>query len=265
MPGIGYFLASGRVTNPGAAFTAVTVNTGDSLQIPSFDRTQPAYLEQAWAHEATPGVLRIKSPKLHDNVQGLRLTVPEAQSKPLLPDEADQPVVTLDTLTVELTGGAAETDVAVLAFYLQAMDGANQQLASWDQVKPRIMNMLTNEVDCTAPVTIGNWSPGNTLTNNFDQLHITSKYAVLGYEVSAACAAVAISGPDTTQLKVGGPGTVDSRTTRDWFVRQSIQTGRPHIPILNPANKGATLVFTLSASAPAVINVGLILAELSGS
>lgn len=262
--GLAYFLTSGRVANPGAALTALTVNTGDSLTVPFFDATSPGYLENAWAHEATVGVLRIRSPKFHDNVQGIRLSVPETAAKPLLPDEADQPLVPMDQLIVELSGGGAETDVAVLAMYITNMAGANQQLSTWDQVKPRILNLLTNEVDCTAPATIGNWNAGNALTLTFDQLHITSKYAVLGYEVSAACAAVAISGPDTSQLKCGGPGTLDSRITRDWFVRQAIQSGRPHIPIINAANKGATSVFTLSASAPAPINVGLILAELSG-
>lgn len=261
--GIGHFLVAGRVTNPGAAFTAVTVNTGDSLQVPSFDRSSPAYLENAWAHEDTPGVLRIRSPKLHDNVQGLRLTVPETQAKPLLPDAADQPVVTLDTLTVELTGGAAETDVAVLSFWIGNMDGADQRLSLWEQIKPRIRNILTNEVAVTAPATQGDWSPGTALNATFDQLKADGMYAVLGYEVSTECAAVAISGPDTSQLKIGGPGTSDSRTTRDWFIRQTLASGRPHIPVIRQPNKGATLVRTLSNNAPAVINVGLILAELN--
>lgn len=261
--GIGCFLTSGRVTNPGAALTAVTVNTGDFLQVPNFSRSAPAYLENCWAHEGTPGVLRIRSPKLHDNVQGLRITVPESLAKPLLPDEADQPVVALDTLTVELSGGGAETDVAVLQLWLGDMDGAAQNVATWDQIKPRIKNLLTNEVDCTAPGTIGNWSAGNALNATNDQLHADGQYAVLGYTVSAACAAIAIVGPDTSQLKLGGPGAVDSRTTRDWFVKQSLWSGRPHIPVIKAPNKGATLVQTLSASAPAAINVGLIMAELT--
>lgn len=260
--GIAYYLTSGRVTNPGAALTAVTVNTGDSLQVPFFDDSAGGFLEQVWAHAATPLIVRVKSPKFHDNVQGIRLTVPESAAKPLLPDEADQPLVSMDTLSLDMNGGGAETDVAVLAIYLNNMKGADQQLASWDQIKPRIRNMMTNEVDCTAPATIGNWNAGNALNLTNDQLHANTAYAVLGYEVSAACAAVAIAGPDTSQLKCGGPGTVDSRATRDWFVRQSIQSGRPHIPVIQAQNKGATLVYTLSASAPAAINVGLVLAEL---
>lgn len=262
--GIGFFLTTGRVTNPGATLTAITSNTGDTLQVPSFNKSSPAYLENAWAHEASPGVLRIRSPKLHDNVQGLRLTVPSAQAYPLLPMEVDQPLVTLDTLIVELSGGGAETDVAVLQQYITDMDGAAQNLATWEQIQPRILNVLTNEVDCAAPATIGNWSAGNALNFTFDQLHATSSYAVLGYEVSAACAAIAVSGPDTSQLKLGGPGVTDPQSTRDYFVKLSRQSGRPHIPVIKQANKGATTVYTLSASAPAAINVGLILAELSG-
>lgn len=262
--GLGFFLTTGRVTNPGAALTAITSNTGDTLQVPSFNKASPAYLENCWAHEATPGVLRIRSPKLHDNVQGIRLTVPSASAYPLLPMAADQPVVTLDTLTVELSGGAAETDVACLSMYISDMDGAAQNLATWDQIAPRIVNLLTNEVDCAAPATIGNWTAGNALNFTFDQLHAQSTYAVLGYEVSAACAAVAIAGPDTSQLKVGGPGVADPQTTRDYFVTLSRLSGRPHIPVIKQANKGATTVYTLSANAPAAINVGLVLAELSG-
>jgi hypothetical protein len=263
--GLASYLISGRVTNPGAAFTALTLNTGDTLQIPSFNRSMGAYLENAWAQEATPGVLRIRSPKLHDNVQGLRLVVPEAAAKPLLADEIDQPVVSLDTLTVELTGGGAETDVAVLMLYIEDMDGADQKLATWDQVKPRVKNILTNEVTIAAPATIGNWSGGTMLNNNFDQLKADTSYAVLGYVVASACAAIAFSGPDTSQLKMGGPGTTDPKYTRDWFIRQSIAGNRPHIPILKSANKGASLVYSLSAAAPAAITAGLILAELSGT
>lgn len=262
--GIGFFLTTGRVVNPGAALTAITSNTGDTLQVPSFNKSSPAYLENAWAQEGTPGVLRIRSPKLHDNVQGLRLTVPSTSPYPLLPLEVDQPLVTLDTLIVELSGGGAETDVAVLQEYITDMDGAAQNLATWEQIQPRILNVLTNEVDCTAPATQGNWTAGNPLNFTFDQLHAASTYAVLGYEVSAACAAIAISGPDTSQLKLGGPGTTDPQATRDYFLRLSRNTGRPHIPVIKQANKGATTVYTLSANAPAAINVSLILAELSG-
>lgn len=261
--GLGFFLASGKVTNPGATLTALTMNSGDSLTIPNFNKAAGGFLENAWAHSATPGVFRIRSPKFHDNVQGIRLTVPSAEARPLLPDYADQPIVILDTLTAELSGGGAETDVGVLQFYINDMDGASQQLSTWDQIKPRIVNMATVEVDVAAPGTIGTWSAGAALNATFDQLHAASSYAILGYEVSAACAAIAISGPDTSQLKLGGPGVANATVTRSYFIDQSYFSGRPHIPVIKQANKAATSVFTLSASAPAAINVSLVVAELS--
>lgn len=261
--GIGCFLASGKVTNPGATLTALTMNSGDSLTIPSFNRAAGGYLENAWAHEATPGVFRIRSPKFHDNVQGIRLTVPSAEARPLLPDYSDQPVVLLDTLIAELSGGGAETDVGVLQFYINDLDGADQKLATWDQIKPRILNLVTIEVDVAAPATIGTWSAGAALNATFDQMHANSSYAILGYEVSAACAAIAISGPDTSQLKIGGPGLNNAGLTASYFVDQGYYSGRPHIPIIKQANRGATSVFTLSASAPAAINVSLVAVELT--
>lgn len=263
--GIGYFLASGKVTNAGAALTALTMNSGDSLTIPSFNKAAGGFLENAWAHEATPGVFRIRSPKFHDNVQGIRLTVPSAEARPLLPDYSDQPVYQLDTLIAELSGGGAETDVGVLQFYINDLDGSDQKLATWDQIKPRILNLVTIEVDVAAPGTIGTWSAGSALNATFDQMHANSQYAILGYEVSAACAAIAISGPDTSQLKLGGPGVNNATVTRSYFVDQGYYSGRPHIPIIKQANRGATSVFTLSASAPAAINVSLVAAELTQS
>jgi hypothetical protein len=263
--GLASYLVAGRTTNPGAAFTALTINTGDSFTIPSYNRSMGGYLENCWAQEGTPGIFRIRSPKLHDNVQGLRLIVPETAAKPLLADEIDQPVVSLDVLTVEMTGGGAETDVGVLMLYIEDMDGADQKLAHWDQIKPRVKNILTNEVAIAAPATIGNWSGGTQINTTFDQLKADTVYAVLGYVVGTACAAIAFSGPDTSQLKMGGPGTTDPKFTRDWFIRQSIAGNRPHIPLIKSANKGGTLVYSLSAAAPAIINAGLILAELTGA
>lgn len=262
--GVACFLATGKVVNPSTTMTALTVNSGDSLTIPSFNKAAPAYLENAWVQQATLGVLRIRSPKFHDYVQGIRLTVPESVPTPLLPLRGGQPIITLDTLTVELTGGAAETDVAALQFYINDLDGSAQSLATWDQIAPRIKDITTIEVDLTGQATLGTWSVGTAINGTYDLLHADAQYAVLGYEVSSACCAIAIAGPDTSQLKIGGPGATRPSDTRDWFVNQSVLSGRPHIPVIKAPNKGATTVYSLS-NASTAINVGLIVAELSNA
>src|SRR5437868_3859242 len=115
--GLAFETIAGRVTNPGAVFTALTANTGDSFAIRSFNPGTPAYLVDMFAQEATIGTIRVRSPRLHDNVQGLRLRVPSTVSRGLMPDQVSQLLYPQDVLTVEMTGGGAETDVGVLQIY----------------------------------------------------------------------------------------------------------------------------------------------------
>lgn len=260
--GLLYQTIAGRATNP-AALTALTADTGDSFTVQQFSQGAKAVLEQAWAMEATPGVFRIRSPKMHDFVQNLRLTVPSATATALLPLVFEQPVFAQDTLTLELAGGGAETDVGVVQLYYSDVPGATQRLALWEQVKPRIVNLLTNEVDTTGAATLGDWSAGTAFNASFDNLKANTDYAVLGYETNASIAAVAIAGPDTSNFKVGGPGGNQPLDTRSWFVKMSQEHGTPHIPIINSANKQSTLSYQVSASAGATTNIAWILAQLT--
>jgi hypothetical protein len=263
--GLAYEVLAGRVVNPGAALTAVTMDSGDTLAIRAMAAGSSAWLDDVWAHEATPGVVRVRSPRMHDNVQNLRLTNPTASARTLLPDQVNQPVYSQDVMILELSGGGAETDVACLLMYYENVAGLDARLATWPQVASRIRNILTQEVDITGAATVGDWSAGTTINTTFDLLKANVDYALLGYECSASVAAVAIKGPDTGNVKAGGPGTTEAIETKDWFIRQSNSLGKPTIPIINAANKGATQAFQVSASASATTNVGFILAELAPS
>lgn len=263
--GLAVEVLAGRVTNPGAALTALTANSGDTFAIRAMAPGSSAWIDDVWAHEATPGVIRIRSPRMHDNVQNLRLTNPAAAARALLPDELNQPVYSQDVMTVELSGGGAETDVGCLLMYYENVAGLDARLATWGQVLPRIKNILTQEVDIAAAGTLGDWSAGTTLNTTFDLLKANVDYAVLGYTCGSAVAAVALRGPDTGNVRIGGPGTTEAIETRSWFIRQSNSLGKPFIPIINAANKGATLAFQTSASAGATTNVAWIMAELSNS
>lgn len=263
--GILYHTVAGRVTNPGAVVSALTPNTGDSFTVQNFNAAAGAYLESMWAAEGTPGVFRIRSPKMHDFVQGIRSSVAIASARQLLALPASQVVYPQDTLTVELSGGGAETDVGVYQIYYADNPGADQRLAMWEQIKPRIVNILVNEVDIAGAATLGDWSAGTAINATFDLLKANTDYAVLGYTCQSAVAAVAIAGPDTSNFKVGGPGATEPIEVRDWFVKQSNQHQTPHIPIFNSANKGSTLAYQTSNVAGVTNNVGFILAQLKPS
>ncbi len=138
-------VVTGRVTNPGAAITGLTADTGDSFAVRSFDMSSPAWLENVWAMAATAGVVRIRSPRLHDAAQGIRLRTLAANARPLLPEACDQRLYPQDVLIFEMSGGAAEVDMASMLLYYPDLPGVDAQLASWDEIAARIVNITTEE------------------------------------------------------------------------------------------------------------------------
>lgn len=253
---------SGRALNPGAGGAAVTPNTGDALQVRSTPDSSPPFLEGIWAQGATAGFVRLRSPRMHDAVQGIRFQNPAAAVRNFLADAIKTQLYSQDILTLEIAGGAAETDVAALLIYYPDLGGSVQRLATWDQIKPNIVEITTVEVVVTAPATAGDWSAGTALNATFDLLKGNQDYAILGYQTLASVAAVGIKGSDTANLRVGGPGTNESIETRDWFISLSQNSGYPAIPVVNQANRASTLVHVANATA-AGTTVDLVVARLA--
>lgn len=261
--GLALEVITGRVTNPGATITAITANTSDTFTVRSFPFESGASLEGIWAKAGTSGVIRVRSPRMHDNVQGIRLRHQANEPRNLLPDEAMQRLYPQDVMTVEMSGSAAATDVGALMVYYRDLPGVDARLAMWEQIQPRMLNILTVPVDITAAATLGDWSAGTAIDATFDLLKSNVDYAVLGYEAQNEVCSVALRGPDTANLRVGGPGSVEPIETRNWFVDQTRLKGTPHIPVINAANKGATLAFQVDNAAGATNQVDWILAELA--
>lgn len=256
-------VVTGRVLNPGAAVTALTANTNNSFTIRSFPEQSPAYMCGLWAQNATAGAVRIRSPRLHDNVQNIRFQSPAAQVRNLFGDYVSQKVYPNDPLTFEMSGGGAETDSAAFLAYYTDLPGVAARLAMWDQIKPRIKNLLTVEVGVTGPVTAGDWSAGTVITTTFDLLKADTDYAVLGYQAGTACLAVGLANSDTGNLRVGGPGPTESIETRDWFISLSEALKMPAIPVFNSNNRGSTNAFVALNTAGGTVTVDFALAELT--
>lgn len=255
---------TGRVTNP-AALTALTMNTDDTAAIRSFGEGATYRLENVWSQQATAGFVRIRSPRLHDSTQSIRLAANAALPRPLMPLGSEQPVVQTDTLTLEIQGGGAEVDsMAVLMYYGNVSSGGGR-FATWEQIKPLIRNYLSVQVDVAGPATSGDWSAGTVLTNFTDLLHANTSYAVLGYTLDTASLAVGFRGPDTGNYRVGGPGILAADETRGWFKKLSLAHGTPHIPVFNSQNKNATQAFVSRVGAGGTINVTFNMVELASN
>lgn len=254
---------TGRLLNPGAALVALGANTGDTFTVRNFDLSQKAWLEGIWAQSATAGQVRLRAANMHDPVNGLLFDVPAAVIRDFLGDDMANPLIPQSVLTFEIAGGAAETDSAALMVYYENLPGPSDTMLTWDQVKPRIDQYTTTRIGVAGPVTAGDWSPGTALSGGSGVLDANTPYAVLGYVSNTACNAVALRGTDTANLRVGGPGPLEPLETRDWFIRQSVRTGRPHIPVINSANLGNILAFVALNTAAGTVQVDFILARLT--
>lgn len=258
-------VVAGFATNPAAVFTGLTYTAGQSSTVRNTGLDTRVILQDMWAKGASAGVFRIRSPRLHDNVQGIRFQNPAAANQLLLGWFPDQELVPQDQLVAEITGGAAEVDSGAFLISYDNLPGSDGNYARWDQVRPRIEHIVTIEVDTTASATAGNWSNGAALNSTFDLTWANSWYAILGYVCSANVTAVALQGPDIGNLKNGGPGNLSYWDTRNYFVFRDQNGDVPAIPIINSANKAGTFVFAMDTGVSTAVNVGLVCALLSGS
>ena len=71
-----------------------------------------------------------------------------------------------------------------------------------------------------------------------------------------------MTGIDTGQQKIGGPGDPDPILTSRQFVRLSQETGRPYVPIINANNAGSTFVQAVDVAAATATHVTLQLLRL---
>jgi len=237
-------LITGFVTAPSTTFTPWTLASGNSLTIRNAALDSLIQLLQAWAKNQTAGTLRIRSPKLHDNVQGLRLDAASSDVKPLLPDRFMQKLIAQDTLVVEQTGSATSGDIesGAMLIYHADLPGTDARLLTADEVMERMVNLLTVE-NTLALGTAGGYSGEEAIDAEFDLLKANTDYAILGYLVDVECTSVRWRSSDFGNLGVGGPGDDLGRAyTRSWFMELSMKHGLALVPVFNSANKGNTLV-----------------------
>src|SRR5258708_5941066 len=120
-------LVAGFATNPGATLTTLTPSTNTSFTIRGTDTSKNTWLASTWGFCATAGELVIKSPRLHDNVQGIRNRVTAAFVTPLVCTPYQyafkQRLYAQDNLTVQISGGGAELDCGALLVLYEDLAG----------------------------------------------------------------------------------------------------------------------------------------------
>jgi hypothetical protein len=240
-------VVTGFTTAAGAAFTAVTLASGNSLVVRNCPFDSRVLLLSMWSdfQVAVPsGIVQLRSPKLHDNVRGLRYRIVPTEVQPLLPRRFPQPLVPQDTLILEHQGSAVGGDIETtcLLVWYENLPGTDARFLDADSLMKRGIDTVTVETS-HAFGAAGGYSGEVAITSGSDLLKANTDYALVGYVCSGEAAAFGWRGADSGNMRVAGPGSdTDRHLTRDWFRGMSQDFNLPLIPIFNSANKGGILV-----------------------
>ncbi len=263
--GLAMELISGRATAPGSTLTALTMAAGNSLTVRNTALTADIRLIDFWAFNNAAGIFRIRSPKLHDNVQGIRERIVASDPVSLIPRGAWQKLTPQDTLIAEISGSATggQIEQGLAQIWYSDLPGSNARLANWSDIVNRIVNYLTVEVAITSGAG-GGYTGQVAINSTFDLLQANTDYAVLGATVDVLCGAIRITSPDFANFGVGVPGFLGNRNfVARYFKELNLLLGVPTIPIFNSANKNGTLVDVVQNQAAAAVNTNIILAQLA--
>jgi hypothetical protein len=262
MPALDTVTSTG--TAIGATLAATTIAAGDSFQVKNAAPNSDILLLNAWVDNQVAGEVRIRSPKMHDNVDAIRSRVQIGVVKPLLPYGAPQKLYSQDVEIVELAGSAVAGDIesVVQQIYYADLPGQAARLNTWEQIRTKIRNILGVRLAITLGSTVG-YNGARAINADVDLLKANQDYALLGMTTNTEAAAICLRGPDTANLRVAVPGEPDLTEETSWFFKNlSLLTGLPTIPILNSANKGGTLIDCVNDENAGTANIVIYLAEL---
>lgn len=264
-------MASALVTDCGAVaiaagptLTAVPAGAGSTFTVRNAPLSSNIWLVDMWEKSAAVGQARVGSPNLVPVSNGIRVQVPTGLADFLLPRSQGQSLVPQDILAVSALGTATNINAIALQSYYQDLGPNGMQLKNPGDINGNYEFIFGWPVAAAASATTGAQGLTN-ITTTVDSSDANKYYAVLGYQVDTTVLAVGVSGIDTSQLFVGGPGDTAGFRTNGYFHDLSLEFGQPCIPVFNAANKGNTNVVVVDNAVSTAVNVTLILAQMNGS
>jgi hypothetical protein len=258
-------------TAPGvAAFAACAACAGNSLQVRSADMKSNVKLLEAWAFNQVAGQLRIRSPRLHDAVNGMRWRIPAALSLPRLPGPASggfaQFLIPQDTLIVESQGSAVggQIESNTMLIYYDNLPGVSARLIGNDILQRYGVNITTIQATITAVAT-GQYGGGVLVNAATQNLKANTDYALLGGETDTRGTVIRATGVDFGSLGVGFPAEPSiADITVGWFQGLAVNYSLPLIPVFNSANFGGITVDLQTNQTGGTFIVDLVCVELQG-
>lgn len=253
-----------RIAASITTLTAVTVNTDDSLSVRHAAEDAPISLYQVYVRQTSTGTFSIRSARMHDVSEGLRLRYQADGDGGVFPMPFEQRLFSQDVLTMEAEGtAAAEAGAFCLELYYQSIGGITQRLASWEEIAGRIEHYYGKEEAHTTSATAGQWPAGTAINATLDRFKVDRDYAWLGLEIDVAINVITLRGSESGNLRIPCPATNAKVETRDYHIRRGAAHQTPSIFVFNSANRGNVFVAGQDDAASTAVNVSLILALLA--
>lgn len=251
-----------------ATAQAMAALNGQSLNVrATANGSAPVTLTSVATDFQDAGDFRIRSPRMHDDVNGIRVAAPAGLPTVALAEYFDQALYSQDNLIAEAVFTVAPTVAHISLGYLTVLyddvPGIAANLRSTAEVMPNVQNYLSVPVTPTSSATLGNWGAGVAINSSVDVFKANTLYALIGYDCPVAFGAWSMQGVDVGNLQVGAIGSTTPLETRRYFPMLSDETGKPCIPIINSQNKGATLVNVSDKANATAFELTLHFAQLS--
>jgi hypothetical protein len=267
--GVGWETVGAALSNAAAATAqSMTPFSGQSFSVrATAGGSAPVTLEAVSTDFQDPGDFRIRSPRLHDDVNALRLAATPSNFDNVTLEYFEQPLFSQDNLIVEAVFTAVPTlghiSYGFMTLAYADVPGIQGLYRTWAEVSPNIVNYLSVPVNPSSAAAATTWGTGVAINSTVDVFKANTLYALIGYVAPVAFGAWCIQGVDIGNLQFGAPGVAQPISTRRYFPYLDQNSTNPAIPVINSQNKATTNVFIADRTLSTAFELSLIWAQLS--
>jgi hypothetical protein len=251
----------------------LSANTGDSLAFPQFNGR--ARVTHAWAIDsdsvAEGEILLTRYESVHDQQHGLRFEVPSltpggaatVAAHSVIKPPFQVEVFSGDTMTVSVTGTAADDFVFSYLTEFDDLPGVRATFADWTTVQNLKQTVIGLNNIPVASGTPGAYGASRALSADDSRLSADKYYAILGCTVQTQVTTIALQSVAWGGQRIGLPVGALDLDTNYWFVKESLERQKPCIPVINANDAANVLVQVADGEASTSPKVDWNMYELS--